>query len=84
VVLTPIVIGRELWRLVKAHPEMAKGGELTKLLTPGLVGMVCAFVAGYLALKLLSALLESGRWKMFGYYCIAASLVVFGLAFSGY
>ncbi len=80
VVLTPIVVGMELWRLIKAHPEVTHGQELVNLLTPGLVGMVCSFVAGYLALKLLSRLLEAGRWKFFGYYCLVAALVVFGLA----
>lgn len=80
VVLTPIVVVRELWRLIKAHPEMTHGGALVKLLTPGFLGMACSFVAGYLALKLLSSLLEAGRWKYFGYYCFVAAAVVFGLA----
>jgi undecaprenyl-diphosphatase len=82
VVLTPIVVVMELWRLIKAHPEMTHGPALMKLLEPGLVGMVCSFVAGYLALKLLSRLLEAGRWKYFGYYCLVASLVVFALAYA--
>jgi len=82
VVLTPIVVVRELWRLVKAHPEIKESHELMKLLTPGLLGMVCSFVAGYLALKLLSRLLEAGRWKYFGYYCILAAAVVFGLGYA--
>jgi undecaprenyl-diphosphatase len=82
VVLTPLVVGDEFWRLMKAHPETVHGSALAKLLTPGLVGMVCSFVAGYAALKLLSRLLEAGRWKYFGYYCLAASVVVFGLAYA--
>jgi undecaprenyl-diphosphatase len=81
VVLTPLVVVKELWRLIKAHPEMTHGPALVKLLTPGLLGMVCSFVAGYLALKLLSRLLEAGRWKYFGYYCLVAAAVVFGLAY---
>jgi hypothetical protein len=81
VVLTPIVVGLEFWRLVKAHPEMIHGGGLMQLLEPGLLGMACSFVAGYLALKLLSSLLEAGRWKYFGYYCLIAAAVVFGLAY---
>jgi len=82
VVLTPIVVGMELWRLIKAHPEVTHGAELVKLLEPGLLGMVCSFAAGYVALKLLSRLLEAGRWKYFGYYCLVAALVVFGLAYA--
>jgi undecaprenyl-diphosphatase len=81
VVLTPIVVVMELLRLMKAHPEMTHGPSLMKLLEPGLAGMVCSFAAGYLALKVLSSLLEAGRWKYFGYYCLVAALVVFGLAY---
>jgi undecaprenyl-diphosphatase len=84
VVLTPIVVIREFWRLIKVHPEMTHGGALVKLMTPGLLGMVCSFVAGFLALKLLSQLLETGRWKYFGYYCVVAACVVFGLAYAGF
>jgi undecaprenyl-diphosphatase len=81
VVLTPIVVGMELWRLIKAHPEITHGPALVKLLTPGFLGMVCSFAAGLLALKLLSRLLETGRWKYFGGYCLVAAAVVFGLAY---
>jgi undecaprenyl-diphosphatase len=84
VVLTPLVVGKELLRLVKAHSDVLHGPGLVKLLTPGLAGMVCSFVAGFLALKLLSRLLETGRWKYFGYYCLAAAALVFGLAHAGY
>jgi undecaprenyl-diphosphatase len=81
VILTPVVVVMELWRLIKAHPEITHGSELVKLLEPGLAGMACSFVAGYLALKLLSKLLEGGHWKYFGYYCVVAAASVFGLAF---
>jgi undecaprenyl-diphosphatase len=84
VALTPFAVGVELWRLMKAHPEMTHGPALMTLLKPGLLGMVCSFVAGYLALKLLSRLLETGRWKYFGYYCVVAAAVVFVLAYAGY
>ncbi len=82
VVLTPFADAWELLRLIKAHPEMKHGPALMKLLTPGLLGMACSFVAGYLALKLLSRLLEAGRWKYFGFYCLVAAAVVFGLAYT--
>jgi undecaprenyl-diphosphatase len=84
VVLTPVVVVRELWRLLKAHPEMAHGPALLKLMAPGLVGMVCSFIAGLLALKLLSKVLETGRWKYFGYYCLTAGAVVLFLAHAGF
>ena len=81
VILTPLVVVKELWRLMKANPEMTHGPALIKLLEPGLAGMVCSFAAGFLALKLLSRLLEAGRWKYFGYYCVVAAAVVFGVAY---
>jgi undecaprenyl-diphosphatase len=82
VVLTPPLVAMEFLKLIKEHPEITHGSQLISLLEPGLVGLVCAFIAGYLALKLLSSLLEAGRWKYFGYYCVAASLVVFALAYA--
>jgi undecaprenyl-diphosphatase len=83
VVLTPVVIAKELLRLLKAHSEVTQGSHLLQLAAPGLLGMVCSFAAGLVALWLLSRLLEGGRWKFFGVYCILFSLVVFGLAFAG-
>ena len=84
VVLTPPVIVRELLRLVKAHSEATHPFHVMQLVLPGLSGMVCSFCAGLLALWLLSRWLESGRWKFFGYYCLAAAVAVFVLAKLGF
>jgi undecaprenyl-diphosphatase len=84
VILTPPVILIELKRLLKLNAASAQPVHLTSLLFPGLVGMVCSFVAGLLALRLLSSWLESGRWHYFGYYCVVFALVVFGFAYAGY
>jgi undecaprenyl-diphosphatase len=46
--------------------------------------MVCAFLAGLLALKWLSRGLEGGRWYFFGVYCLVAAGVVFALRCNGY
>ena len=81
VVLTPPVILRELRRLLETRSEL-QGGSLTDLLMPGILGMVCSFVAAMLALRLLSAVLERWKWKYFGYYCILAAGVVFVANFS--
>jgi undecaprenyl-diphosphatase len=78
VVLTPVAIARELHRFHKAT-----GGLTPTSLTPGLIGMVFAFAAGLGALKWLSSWLEHGKWKLFGYYCLAFSLVVGVLAYGG-
>jgi undecaprenyl-diphosphatase len=85
VVLTPPVIARTLWRLFKSHSETTgQSGHVLSVALPGLFGLVCSFIAGLLALRLLSRWLEAGRWKFFGYYCIVAAIVVFGLAFAGF
>jgi undecaprenyl-diphosphatase len=75
VVLTPPVILWELRRLLHAEERQSTTG-LIELVLPGIAGMVCSFLAGLLALKLLSATLEKRRWKYFGFYCLAASLGV--------
>jgi len=88
VVLTPPVIIREVLRLLKASGsqvaiDVAPTG-LVQLFLPGLLGMFLSFLAGLLALKWLSSWLEKGRWQVFGYYCISASIVIFLLQRSGY
>jgi undecaprenyl-diphosphatase len=75
VVLTPMIIGWEALRLLKAH-ALSGHGSVAHVFVPGLVGMVLSFVAGVFALKWLSHWLEAGRWKLFGYYCLVASVGV--------
>ncbi len=75
VVLTPPVIAREAYRLIKAH-ALSGHGSVIHLFMPGLVGMVFSFIAGLLALKWLSRWLEGGRWKFFGFYCLLAAVGV--------
>ena len=82
VVLTPAVIGREGLRLLKAAHE--GGADLHGSLVASLLGMVFSFVAGLAALKWLSSWLESGKWWLFGVYCIVASGVVYYLHTIGY
>ncbi len=78
VVLTPVVIVRELLRLVHAHALSTAPDSLSlgHLLGPSLVGMVLSFLAGLGALRWLSRWLEQGRWHLFGAYCLVAALVV--------
>lgn len=73
--LTPPAIGYSLYKLLKAG-NWPGSASLLDLMLPGLVGMVFSFLAGLAALKLLSAVLEKGRWSYFGYYCIAAALLI--------
>jgi undecaprenyl-diphosphatase len=83
VVLTPPVIIRELYRLLH-DPNRTSEIQFVDLIMPGLVGMVFSFLAGLVALRVLSAALERGQWKYFGYYCILFSIVVLCAAFKGF
>ena len=85
VVLTPPVIAREALRLHKAHAAAITGSApgFGSMATPGLLGMVCSFIAGLLALRWLSSWLETGKWQWFGVYCLLASGVVFWLGAQG-
>ena len=87
VVLTPPVVGMELLRLLKASHAAAATGtaiDLHAALVGSLLGMVFSFAAGMIALKWLSSWLETGRWYIFGIYCLIASVVVFYLHTQGF
>ncbi len=87
VVLTPPVVLMELLRLLKAaHAAAASGApiDLHGAFAASLLGAVFSFFAGLAALKWLSSWLESGRWYLFGIYCLAASAVVFYLHTRGF
>jgi undecaprenyl-diphosphatase len=83
VVITPPVVGREILRLLRfAHSTGS--AELASNALLSFLGAVIAFFAGLLALKWLSQWLESGRWYLFGIYCLAASATVTLLYRMGY
>ena len=87
VVLTPPVVAVEVLRLLKMTKEAAAAGRVVELqgrVGCSLLGAVFSFVAGLLALRWLSRWLESGKWYLFGVYCLVASGVVFYLHTRGY
>jgi len=74
VVLTPPIIVREVVRLLKEQSSaVVGGGGLFALFLPSLLGMAMSFIAGILALKWLSTWLDTGRWYIFGIYCLCLS-----------
>jgi undecaprenyl-diphosphatase len=80
VVLTPPVIAREVWRLLKAKAAATpQSAGVLALFYPSLLGMVLSCLAGLLALKWLSRWLEQGRWHFFGIYCLFAAAAVLWL-----
>ncbi len=83
VVITPGVVALELKRLLKSPDHSAIHHQILHQVGPGLIGMVAAFFAGLLALRLLSNWLEKGHWSWFGYYCLVFSGLVFLLASMG-
>ena len=53
---------------------------------PIFAGVISAFItiAGLLALRWLSGWLESGRWYLFGVYCLVAAVGVALLHYRGF
>jgi undecaprenyl-diphosphatase len=84
VAITPLAIGWELRRVYHTASKHGLAVHWGPVLTPGVLGMVCAFIAGLLALKWLSRWLEQGRWYLFGIYCLAAAAVVQVLYWRGW
>ena len=88
VILTPAAIAKEALRVVHQHHPDAQfasnSGHISGAFLPSVIGMVCSFLAGLLALKWLSRWLENGRWYLFGVYCLIAATVVFALHRAGY
>jgi undecaprenyl-diphosphatase len=82
VVLTPAVIARESWRLVRASGFAAADLQHTAWMS--LFGAVIAFIAGLAALRWLSRWLETDRWYLFGIYCLFAAGAVALLHAHGY
>jgi undecaprenyl-diphosphatase len=81
VVLTPAVVAREVLRLLHSHPAP---GSLQSVALLSVIGAVLAFAAGLVALKWLSRWLESGRWYLFGVYCLVAAIGVALLHYRGF
>jgi undecaprenyl-diphosphatase len=73
VVLTPALILREAKRLIHASAP-GDHDAMVHLFVPSLIGMVLSFLAGLVALKVLSRFLEGGRWMFFGVYCLVAAV----------
>ena len=87
VLLTPGVVAQEGLRMLKdVHAQAALGVvvDLKGSVITSLLGAFFAFLAGLVALKWLSSWLESGKWYLFGIYCVVASCVVFYLHTRGY
>jgi undecaprenyl-diphosphatase len=83
VVLTPLVVAREVARVVHAEHTTGKIG-LASAAFPSLLGAFLAFLAGLFALRWLSGWLEGGRWYLFGVHCLIAAVVVSFLHHLGY
>jgi undecaprenyl-diphosphatase len=84
VVLTPAVVFLEARRLIHHRPGSPAFHIGMQDFAPSLLGMVCSFFAGLIALRLLSRILEKGQWWMFGIYCLLVSGGMFALYLNGY
>jgi undecaprenyl-diphosphatase len=83
VVLTPAVIAKEGYRLLRANEAaLSVGAGLLQLAWPSLLGMGLSFLAALAALRWLSRWLERSQWHWFGYYCLFAAVAVLAIAAS--
>jgi undecaprenyl-diphosphatase len=83
VVLTPPVVIRESWRLLRDN-GWASSSDLGATVMYSLLGAAVAFLAGLAALRWLSKWLETDRWYLFGIYCLGAAAFVAFLHQRGY
>jgi undecaprenyl-diphosphatase len=81
VVLTPAVIVKEAYRLLKANESpLTQAGSLLQVTWPSLLGMALSFLAALAALRWLSRWLERSQWHWFGYYCLFAAVATLVIA----
>lgn len=83
VILTPPAIAREALRLIKAE-HVDSTISLGSAAGISVLGLICAFAAGLLALAWLSRWLEGGKWYWFGIYCLIAAAGIGYLHHIGY
>jgi len=73
--------GYKLLKAFKEHPEMLKDKDNLAMLG---VGNIIAYVVALIAIKTFIGFLQKHGLKAFGYYRIAAALVIFALMYMGY
>jgi undecaprenyl-diphosphatase len=66
----PVILGALVFKLNEF--SQVNLGELRYMS----FGFGAAFLSGLLALKILLGIIRRGRWHLFGYYCLALSLVL--------
>jgi undecaprenyl-diphosphatase len=78
-VFSPALVIFRLYRLEQASGMWVAGEPSTAL-----VGMAVAFISSLAALQWITAWLKQGKWQLFGYYCLAASIAMATFAVLGY
>jgi undecaprenyl-diphosphatase len=84
VAITPLAIAWELRRVYRTAHSAGVALHWGAVLTPGILGMIFSSLAGFLALKWLSRWLETGKWYIFGIYCLLAACLVAFLYHAGF
>jgi len=71
---------KSLYDVHKDTPELLNGNNMNILLT----GCIVAFIVALLAVKLFIGFLQKHGFRLFGYYRIAAGIILLTLIYSGY
>lgn len=72
----PAILGAALFDFIDVLKE---GSDLA--VAPALCGVLVAAVSGFFAIKVLRKLVKNGKFKYFGYYCMAAGALTLVLCF---
>jgi undecaprenyl-diphosphatase len=64
----PVILGANILEIFKNRSE-----NLINL--NYIVGIICSFIFGFICLKILLNILNKGKFKYFGYYCILLGLI---------
>ena len=72
----PAILGANIFNIPDAMKTEISKSELSYYL----IGMACAMICGFAAMKLLIYISEKSKFGFFAYYCVAVGLlaVIFG------
>lgn len=67
----PAILGANILEVSDA----IKAGVQIPSIAPYIVGVLCAAVSGFLAIKLLQYIMKKNKFSIFAYYCLAVGLI---------
>ena len=72
----PAIIGANIFKIPDVVDEFASAESVYDVLMPAVIGIVCAAVAGFAAMKLLQYIARKSKFSIFGVYCAVIGLLL--------